>query len=280
MRVRIESGLLLLSLLVTALITVVVFFPSSILRLILGLPLVLLFPGYVLHLAFFPEKEAMGAFERVVLSFGLSIVIVPLIGIVLNYTWWGITLESMLCSITSFILAMSVIAWVRRRRLGRQERFDLGFQLKIPGWSGSTWDKTLSVALAVSMLGVLGVSGYLIATPKEGEKFTEFYVLGSGGKAADYPWELQTGEVGKVIVGIVNQEDRDMSYHVEIKLAGVPIAELGPVMLEHEEKWEKAVDITPLRVGENQKVEFLLFKEGQEKTTSLLHLWLNVKGER
>ncbi len=67
---------------------------------------------------------------------------------------------------------------------------------------------------------------------------------------------------------------------MEIKFAGVPIAELGPVMLEHEEKWEKAVDITPLRVGENQKVEFLLFKEGQEKTTSLLHLWLNVKGER
>ena len=280
MRIRIRTGLLLLDLLVIGLILVVIFLPSDILRIILGLPFVLLFPGYVLHLSLFPRKEAMSAIERVALSFGLSIVIVPLIGLVLNYTSWGITLESMLYSIVSFIVVVSVIAWVRIKRLGRQERLDLGFQLKMPGWSGSTWDRTLSVALTVSILGVLGAIGYLVAVPKQGEQFTEFYVLGADEKAADYPWELAVDEAGRVVVGIVNQEHLDMSYRMEIRLEGGLIAELGPVMLGYEQKWEKEVDITALRVGENQKVEFLLFKEGQEKPTSLLHFWLNVKEEK
>ena len=36
----------------------------------------------------------------------------------------------------------------------------------------------------------LSVTVYVIITPKEGEKFTEFYVLGPGGMAEDYPIKL------------------------------------------------------------------------------------------
>ncbi len=280
MRVRIGSGLLLLNLLVIVLATTIIFFSANVLRIILGLPFVLFFPGYTLLLALFPDKGERRNIERIALSFGLSITVVPLIGFILNYTWWGITLESMICSITSFIFAMSIIAWVRRKKLRSQERFDVEFQLDMPGWGVRAWDKVLSVALLISILVALGTLGYAVAGPKSGEKFTEFYILGPGGKAAAYPWELGEGETGKVVVGIVNHERRDVRYRLEIKLAGTPIGELGPVMLEREQKWEREVDITPVMVGDNQKVEFLLFEEGQEKPRSLLHLWLDVKVKR
>jgi uncharacterized membrane protein len=53
---------------------------------------VLFFPGYVFITALFPEKKELDNLERLALSLGLSIAIVPLIGLLLNYTPWGIRL--------------------------------------------------------------------------------------------------------------------------------------------------------------------------------------------
>ena len=111
MRIRIGNGLLPLNVLAVVLIGTIVFFPSDVLRIILGLPFVLFFPGYVLVLALFPKKERVGSVERVVLSLGLSIVVEPLIGLILNYTRWGITLESVLYSAATLIFILSITAW-------------------------------------------------------------------------------------------------------------------------------------------------------------------------
>ncbi len=66
--------------------------------------------------------------------------------------------------------------------------------------------KLLSIVLIIALLGALGALGYFIAAPKVGGKFTEFYILGQGDKAADYPRELKIGQAGKVVVGIINHE--------------------------------------------------------------------------
>ncbi len=52
----------------------------------------------------------------------------------------------------------------------------------IPGWGGGTLSKSLTVALAVALLGSLGTLGYISASNKTGEQFTEFYILGAGDK--------------------------------------------------------------------------------------------------
>lgn len=276
MRIKLGSGLLALNLLVVVLIAAIVLVPSDPLRIILGLPSLLFFPGYVLILALFPRKE-MGGVERIALSFGLSIAVIPLIGFILNYTAWGITLESTLYSVASFILGMSIIAMVGRRRLEEHEKFNIAFQLKIPGWGGGAGDKLLSIVLVVSILGALGALVYVIATPKIGEKFTEFYILGLEGTADDYPSELKIGETGMVTVGIINHEQEDVSYHVEIRPDdGTLIGELEPVILHNDEKWEQEVAFTPVTAGETQKIEFLLFREGDSEPYNQLHLWVNV----
>ena len=69
--------------------------------------------------------------------------------------------------------------------------------MKVPGWGESTWDKVLSVVLVVAILGALGTLGYVIAAPRVGERFTEFYILGAEGKAADYPRELEPSDTAK-----------------------------------------------------------------------------------
>ena len=108
MRIRLQSELLLLNILAILLIIVISFFPSSVLRIILGLPFVLFFPGYTLVAALFPRRSPLDSIERVGLSFGLSIAVVPLIGLILNYTPWGIRLYPVLVSLVIFILGTSV----------------------------------------------------------------------------------------------------------------------------------------------------------------------------
>ena len=138
-------------------------------------------------------------------------------------------------------------------------------------------DKVLSVVLAVTILGVLGTIGYVIAAPKVGERFTEFYILGPEGKAVHYPRECEVGEEVEVIIGIVNHKYEAVSYRVGISVGGVGNDEVGPVVLENEQEWEGTVSFAPDKAGDNQKVEFILYK-GRETEPCLepLHIWVNV----
>ncbi len=62
---------------------------ESFIRTVLGLPLVLFLPGYALLAMLFPTKTGLEGIERAALSIGMSVAIVPLIGLVLNNTSFG-----------------------------------------------------------------------------------------------------------------------------------------------------------------------------------------------
>ena len=219
----------------------------------------------------------MDVLVRVALSFGISIVVVPLIGFILNYSPWGIRLEAVLGSVGSFILITSIIAWLRRRRLPEQSRFCIQFQLKVPSWSGHGLNRVLAVILTIVILGALGTLGYVIVEPKAGETFTEFYILGLDGNADNYPSEVKVGQDVKVIVGLVNHELELASYRVEVKIEGVKNNEVGPVVLDNGERWEEILSFIPDKVGDNEKVEFILYKnEEGEPLLEPLHLWIDV----
>ncbi len=276
MKIKLGNGLIPQNILIILLIIIIVFAPSIVARVILGLPLVLFFPGYSLILALFPKKHQIDNIERVALSFGLSIAVVPLIGLILNYTPWGITLYSTLYSVAGFIFAMSLIAWLRSRRLDNSERFNIEFEIGRPTWSGNKWDKALSLVLVAAILGAIGVLGYVLATPKVGEKFTEFYILGPEGEAADYPTTLSVGEQAVVMLGIVNREQGIVDYRVEIVIDGTAFNEIGIITLENEGKWEELVTFSANHSGNDQKVEFLLYRDGQSEVYRSIHLWIDV----
>lgn len=138
-------------------------------------------------------------------------------------------------------------------------------------------DRVLSLVFGVIILVVIGAIIYLNITPKIGDKFTEFYILGLEGKAASYPEKLMVGEEAKVIVGIVNHEYEELSYQLKITIDGVRNKEIGPVVLAHEGKWEQEVSFTPVKAAEKQKVEFLLYRHGVAEPYRTLHLWIDVK---
>ena len=88
--------------------------PFIYLRYVLGSFFVLYLPGYSLIEAFYPKKEDLEGLERLALSIGLSLALVPLIGLILNYTPWGIRLEPVLVSLTIITLALTFVAVFRK----------------------------------------------------------------------------------------------------------------------------------------------------------------------
>lgn len=278
MRIKIGNGLLPLNLLIIVLIAVIIFFPPNIVRTILGVLTMLFCPGYALISALFPRRGRIASVERVALSLGASIAVVPLIGLVLNYTPWGLMLEPILYSIVIFMFAMSVIAWFRRRKLLDEERFNIEFQLRIPRLGIGMPDMALSIILVLVILAALGMLGYFMVTPKVGQRFTEFYILGSGGKTTDYPAELAVGEKGSVIVAIVNREYETVLYQLDVRIDGIKSGGLTGVVLAHGERWEGEVEFVPKVAGKDQKLEFLLYKNREaEPYLEPLRLWLDVR---
>ena len=275
--IRFKYDLLLIIILSALLAVVIIMLPSDVLRIILGLPFLLFFPGYTLIASLFVKKADLDGIERFALSLGLSIAVVPLLGLALNYMPWGIRLYPVLIVVFLFILAMSIVAWARRNRLPPDERFIISLDLNIAGWKSSTGlDKALSIILALAVLAAVGTLIYVISTPRVGEKFTEFYILGMQGKAADYPRDVAVGQKATVILGIVNREQGLVSYRVEITIDGVEANEIGPLALADQEKWEQEVSFSPVSTGQNQKVEFLLYKRGESEPSQEVHLWMDV----
>ncbi len=83
-------------------------------RVVLGLVLVLFLPGYSLIAALFPRRGDLDGIERIALSFGLSIAVVPLIGLGLNYTQYGIRLVPVLFGLSLFTVLLALVAYIRR----------------------------------------------------------------------------------------------------------------------------------------------------------------------
>lgn len=247
------------------------------LRVALGLPFILFFPGYVLIAALFTKKDDLSGIERVALSFGLSIAVVPLIGLGLNYTPWGIRLAPILISLIIFIAAMSGIAWYRRRKL--EDPFIPTFEFELPA-SGevSRLDKALSALLVLAILAAIGSIIYVVAMPKTGEKFTEFYILGPDGKAEGYPTDLAVGQQGEVIVGVVNHEYSTVNYIIQVQMGNYITATSQPIPLSNEQKYEAPLTIVANAPHQNLEVQFLLFRQGDTVPYRSLHLWVNVHG--
>ena len=270
---------LLLIVVLTLLLAPLVAFTGGAARIVVGLVFVLFSPGYALITALFPMKAPLGTVERIALSFGLSIAVVPLIVYILNYTPWGIRLNPILFCITLFIVITSLVALYRRWRVPKLLRFEPHLRVKLPtllGWS--RMEKAFLGMLLISMIVAVVAVAYVVDTHHVGESFTEFYIVGPEGMAEDYPQDLAPGEEGTITLVIVNHEHQVTDYFMEIEIDGEKVQEIGPISLVHGQKWEAPVTFAPNKAGEHQKVEFLLHKINEGEAYQKLHLWLDVKG--
>ena len=94
--------------------------PLVAIRWVLGSLFVLFIPGYVAVEALFPKGRELDTIERFALSVGLSLALVPLVGLLLNYTPWGIRLNPIVVSLTLLTVGLAMVALAREYRLSSE----------------------------------------------------------------------------------------------------------------------------------------------------------------
>ncbi|AFA40067.1 Protein of unknown function (DUF1616) [Pyrobaculum oguniense TE7] len=93
--------------------------PLLYLRYVVGAFFVLFLPGYVIVEALYPKPSELKPLERLALSIGLSLAVVPLVGLLLNYTPFGIRLGPVVASLAALTAAAAAFAAYRKYRSER-----------------------------------------------------------------------------------------------------------------------------------------------------------------
>jgi len=261
---RIESDLLAIDVLTLLLIFLIITSLASWLRTILGFPFILFFPGYVITATLFPAKETISNSTRLALSIGLSIIAVILIGLALSYSPWYLKLSSLLASLSIFVLVLSIFAWYLRGRISSLDRYTINLQSPVntitAAWSTSdNLFRSLVIILSCAIVIGTGFLAHFLTNPDtEMQPYTQFYVLGEGGQASNYPRDLTAGKEATIVLGIVNRENRQTEYDLQITLGKDIIQSPSPIQLSPDEKWEQPITFTAQRTGSNQALRFVL----------------------
>lgn len=281
---------------------------SPALTFVLGLPLLLFAPGYVLALALFPRAAdapdaRIDGVERAALAFGLSVALVPLFGIALWAVGAGFAPAAVRGGVSAFVVTVALLGIVRQLRVPTEAQFGVSARRTARRFYESTvgtggLDGVLNLLVVVSVLVAMSGLTFALAAPQDGEQYTGFVLLSENedGKlvASGYPSELSVGESAELTAAVENREGTDVEYTVVAELQRVRTDDGEVTVLESEElerttiavgdgeteRW--AHEVTPSIRGENLRLTYTLY-EGEapdDATTDSAYrhtyVWVNV----
>lgn len=238
---------------------------------------IIFLPGYSIMTIIFPRRNDLKIIERLALSFILSIAITLLSGITLKYITSETILTSTIFLISMFTLFIQPVLFLRREQVS--ESFNSGLTELFKSFKSSfnaksQRNKIISIVLVIFIIFVISMTAYIIASPKEAEKYTEFYILGQDVMASNYPTNLTAGETGNVTVGIVNHEHSTVYYEMIIKLNKQTIGKKN-ITLSNNQTYSEPFTFVPSSYGQNQELEFVLYRL-PDNTTVYRYLFLQI----
>ncbi|WP_276253322.1 DUF1616 domain-containing protein [Halomontanus rarus] len=260
-------------------------------------------PGYVLIAALFPkeggqlrtveqstenenfsnkQRSGINWLERVALSFGLSVAIVPVIVLIVSLTPWGTQLVPILVSLNVFTLFTVSIASFKRQQVLQEDRFYVPYQKWIINGrnllfgSTSHVDTALTFILVCSIALGLGSVGYAISTPEDSETYSTVSILTETNDgelvAGGFPEEIPQGDSREFVLSIDNQEQQTVNYTVVIIEQDIEVDDNNNLIIEDQKELQRAEtrlddndtwyhnhEITPTIIGNNTRILWLLY---------------------
>jgi uncharacterized membrane protein len=301
----------------------------------LGLPLLFFAPGYGLVSALFPgatpgdavetrETEARGTgedgserlslaearqrgvsgAERVALGFGVSLALLPVVGLALELSPWPIDPTTVLLSVASATVGFAAVGAARRFRRPPDARFSVPVRAWFDDargvlFGGSLFDRALTVGLAAAVVAAVAAMGYAVAVPGPDQSYTGVSLLSQNETgelvADDYPRNFEAGSSRPLVVELDNREGERTGYSVVVELQRVEQADDGGAEVLEErrlatftptvgagETWRTVHEVTPTMTGEDLRLVYLVYRgePPNEPTTGNayrhVHVWVNV----
>lgn len=316
------AGYLLVSTLALILLPAGAVVPRS----LIGFPLLFFVPGYVLIAALFPGEEGraklpdgvgtptrsatsdsrrIGWRERLALSFGLSVVLLPLLGLALSVVGLGYDTLTIVTA-TSLVSALGLVPAAVYRL-----REPPGKRLRLPSdrWSRSldagvfgADDRTAAVNAVVAAVVLVAAAGlgYAMVAPNTAESFTSAALLTTDGEgelvASGYPETIDEGGA-ELTLQLENEEGTTTDYTVIAELQEVQTGETTTRIRQREEvtrlspqlapgeTWTREHTVTPEMAGEDLRLIYYVYKgeppaePSTETAYRHLSIWVDVPDE-
>ncbi|QSW99411.1 DUF1616 domain-containing protein [Haloterrigena alkaliphila] len=299
----------------TGLAVVVAFAPvlrGTPLHVPVAIAFVLFVPGYALVAALFPERDrsvdqggdesgrerwlgtggGIDGIDRFALSIVLSAILVPTVGLAMNYTPWGIRPGPVVAAVSVVTVLLTVVAARRRAAVAPSARF----ATPVRPWAArvrrsllpnETRGDVLLNGLLVVAVGVAVASvGFAVAGPgldgtstAGDDGFSAIYLLDdSGDLLANESATLEAGNNSTVTVGIENGEHRTVSYTVVAVEQELATDDSGDLAVETQR--ELARFETELEHGESDEIEQTIDPATDESSNETARIvWLLYPGD-
>lgn len=292
--------------------------PTGAVGLPLALVLLFVFPGYVtMALAYAGRNQSresalsadqpmVSVVERGALSLGLSLAVVPVLGLGTYLSPWSLTETTVVAVVAAYVVVVTILAVIRRGgpvadsnvtdQVGDQES---GAGLTVPSPSRLTTTQLLvNGVLVVSILAATATLGMALLAPPQESGTTDLHLLTESDDrlvANDYPEAIESDEEAQVTVGVTNDERTAAEYTVVAELQQVRIDGQSVVVIDEQsvgsyqfalddgETWRQQLTIEPTLVGVDLRFAVYLYRDEPPERPSgetayrEANLWLDVE---
>ena len=304
-RLATNRDLVAVSVLVAAALVTSVQGPTGAAWLPVALPLLLVLPGYV-SATFAYATRGRGrrtlatVTKRLGLAVGGSLAVLPVVAILMYLSPFSLTPANLVVSVSGYVLLGVVATAVRRDR--SPDSTEESRQTRTSPWTSavrlSRRVSPLQMVMAVSVVAAVATLGVAVAVPSHGATTSDLHLLTEQkGRlvANEYPDSVPEGEAVPISVGVSNDEHQSMEYTVVAELQRVSVTnrtvtvqerrELGRYAfeLEHDETWQRQLDIRGVFTGEDVRFAVYLYREDApaaptaESAYRNTYIWLDVQ---
>lgn len=293
-------------------------------------PLLFFLPGYAVVSALFPtglrpsdreqtgrtsgetspprpwfHRDAIDGVERAALSFGMSVVALPLVGVALAAAGVAISLPTVTEALSTIVVVGLVAATLRRWQYPENRRFRVRYREAIgrgiAGVTGtrSRLDGLLNVALALAILTALVGVSYAVTIPHAttADSSVELLTEGADGEltASGYPSTLGADGT-ELVVSVTNRDGEATQFTVVAQLQRVSGSGADATVTERSEvgRWQSTVEngdtwtnrhtVTPTMAGEDLRLTYYVYRgeppatPTAESASRRVHIWVDVPG--
>lgn len=231
-------------------------------RMLVGLPLVLVAPGYAIVAAVFPRRGPGGP-ETLLFSVGVSLMVATLGGLALNWTPWGLRGDAWVALLGIVILGAGTVAAARRGGLTtslsvvRQPR------------RGPRFLRTTLPLLATALVLIVTIDMSVMGDLRQPHKgFTQLWILPANGNT-----------LGVMRLGVINSEARPTTYRLRLVARGRTVREWRALTLAPSATWQATVTLSMglARVG---RAEVILWRGSQSRSVYRRAWYSAVSGDK
>lgn len=179
--------------------------------------------------------------ERMSLSVGASVALLPLLAVSLSVAGVPLTVEPLVAALSGVIVVLMLLGGLRRWRLPPATRFELPVRRWSAELGASTvgndrrFDAVLNLALLVMVVVALSGFAYALTATPQGDPYSEAALLTETGETrllANYPETLVTGESRQLTLRVENHEGRTTTYTAFVVFERVRTPDEAPVVVE------------------------------------------------